>query len=90
MKDLQTAILSFDNWEEPWTFYEFISSNREITSTDLELFQGIWTKASDFHLWNFKQPALGYKTSYQFIQDTFHLTDETTNKIVRAISYQWK
>jgi hypothetical protein len=90
MEDLQTAILSFDNWTEPWTFYEFISSSREITLTDLELFHEIWTKASDFNLWNFKDLALGCKTSYQFIQDNYHLTEETANKIVRAISYQWK
>jgi hypothetical protein len=89
-KDLQAFILSFDNWNEPWTFYEFISSSSELNLSDLELFREIWTKASDFNLWNFKDLALGCKSSCQFIQDNYNLTEEIADKIVRAISYQWK
>ena len=90
MKDLQSTILSFDNWTQPWTFYEFISSDKELMLTDLELFKEIWTNANDFELWNFSDLTLGCKASHKFIKDNFSLTNETVAKIVRAISYQWK
>ena len=90
MKDLQSTILSFDNWTRPWMFYEFISYDKELSSTDLELFKEIWTKASDFELWNFSDLTLGCKAAHKCIKDNFSLTDETVAKIVRAISYQWK
>jgi hypothetical protein len=90
MKDLQTTILSFDNWAQPWKFYEFVINDKELIFTDVELFKEVWNRASDFKFWNFNDLTLGCKASHKFIMDNYDLADEAVVAIVRAISYQWK
>lgn len=90
MKTLQNKILSYDNWAQPWKFYEFILADNEMSLTDSELFKEIWKKASDFNLWKNGDLTIGTEASHRFIKDNYHLSDETVIPIVRAISYQWK
>ena len=90
MKILEDKILRFDNWSQPWTFYEFVSKNKKLTKTELNLFNEIWVKAGDFELWNNGDILLNCKTSQAFIEKNYGLTNEAITNIVRALSYEWK
>lgn len=90
MKTLEDKILSFDNWTQPWTFHEFVSSDKTLTEPELSLFNEIWTKAGDFELWYYSDLILGCKASQRFISENYNLKDTTIANIVRALSYQWK
>lgn len=48
MITLEEKILSFENWRQPWTFHEYVSTDKNLTETELNLFTEIWTKAGDF------------------------------------------
>ena len=90
MKTLEDKILSFANWTQPWKFYEFVTNDKILTDTEINLFNEIWKKAGDFELWNNCDLILGYKASQTFIAKHYNLTDESIANIVRALSYQWK
>jgi hypothetical protein len=90
MKTLEDKILSFNNWSKPWTFHEFVSSDKTLTDSELILFNEIWTKAGDFEWWNNSDLILGCKASHTFISKNYKLKDATIDNVVRALSYQWK
>lgn len=87
---LEDKILSFDNWTRPWTFHEFISSDKTLTPQELKLFNEIWTRAGRFELWNNSDLVLCTKVSQAFILEEYNIADKATAIIVRALSYQWK
>jgi len=90
METLEDKILNFENWSQPWTFYEFVSNDETLKESELSLFSEIWTKAGDFELWNNSDLILGCKASHSFISKHYSLTDKAIANIVRALSYQWK
>ena len=90
MKTLEDIILHFDNWTQPWTFHEFVSTNKILNKTELELFDEIWAKAGDIELWNNADLILGCKATQIFIAENYDLSDKAIAYIVRALTYQWK
>ena len=90
MKTLEDKILNFDNWSQPWTFHEFVSSDKTLAEPEISLFYEIWTKAGDFELWNNSDLILACKASHSFIAKHYKLTDKAIASIVRALSYEWK
>lgn len=90
MKNLETIILSFDNWTQPWTFFDQICGDKNLNNDELKLFKEIWIKASDFKFWNYSDLAIGGKASHNFIKDVYKLPDAVISKIVNAIAYQWR
>ncbi|UQB69982.1 hypothetical protein [Epilithonimonas zeae] len=90
MKTLENRILSFDNWEQPWTFCEFVFQDKTLNYNELNLFNEIWTKGGAFELWNDYDLVLGCKASHSFIADNYNLADKAIANIVRALSYEWK
>ncbi len=52
METLEEKILNFENWSQPWTFYKFVSNDKTLKESELNLFNEIWTKAGGFELWN--------------------------------------
>lgn len=90
MKTLEDKILSFDNWAQPWTFFEFVTSDKTLNEHDLNLFKEIYAKGGAYELWNGFDLILGCKTSHSFIAENYKLTDQAIANIVRALSYEWK
>lgn len=90
MKTLEDKILSFDNWEQPWTFHEFVTNDKTLNESELKLFEEIWTKAGARELWNDYDLVLGCKASHSFIAENYNLADKAVAFIVRALSYDWK
>ena len=90
MKELETKILSFKNWEKPWSFYEFVCSEKNSNPKEVKLFIEIWTHASAFELWNNCEIILACKASQKFIMDNYDIDEGAVANIVRAISYEWR
>ena len=67
-----------------------MSNDKTLASSDQELFNEIWTRASDLTLWDFSELARGCEASQRFIEQHYTLPPENVASIVRAISYQWK
>ena len=90
MTNLENIILSFDQWSNPWTFYEFVSNNPLLDENSKSLFEKIWKEAGDFELWNDADLVLACKSSQVFIRKSYNLNEEATACIVRGLSYQWR
>lgn len=90
IKKLEDRIVSFDNWSQPWTFYEFVSNDETLTELEINLFNEIWRTAGDFKFWNNSDLILGCKASQMFIAKQYDLTDKSITNIIRALSYQWE
>ena len=90
METLENKIISFQNWSLPWTFYDFIISDKTLNESELNLFKEIWNTASDFELWNERDLTLGCEASRKYVTKNYNLSDIAVANIIRAISYQWK
>ena len=67
METLDNKIVSFQNWSLPWTFYDFIISDKTLNESELNLFKEIWNTASDFELWNERDLTLGCEASRKYV-----------------------
>ncbi|MDP1815362.1 MAG: hypothetical protein Q8K92_13015 [Leadbetterella sp.] len=90
MKSLEIKILEFDNWSQPWTFYEFVSSEKSLNISDLNLFNEVWTKAGAYEFWNNADLIQCCKASQTYISENYQLKNNVIRNIVRALSYRWK
>lgn len=90
MKPLEAAILSFDSWSLPWTFFSFVINNHSLTNKDKELFRSIWLTAIDSENWKNSNLEKGSKLTESRLKQLYKLTDNTVSNIIRAASYQWK
>ena len=90
MKELNNAILPFDDWSHPWTFYEKVCSDKSLKMEDLKLFEEIWLCANDFKLWNYELINTGSIKATIFFKDKYRLTNNAIENIIKAIAYNWK
>ena len=90
MKRLEVKILEFDNWSQPWTFYGFVSSEKSLNISDLNLFNEVWTNAGAYEFWNNTDLIQSCKASQTYISENYQLQNNVITNIVRALSYQWK
>lgn len=87
MKSIEDAILEFDNWDEPKTFYDRVCAS--LQGENLLLFQEIWKKADDAEHWQHLDIVLGCKTTHNFIRNNYNLEESAIGTLVRAISCNW-
>lgn len=90
VKTLEYKILSFDSWEQPWTFFEFVNNDKMLNESDLNLFDEICKKGGNYKLWNGFDLVLGCKASHSFIAENYNLSDKAIANIVRVLAYAWK
>lgn len=90
MDNLSRVIESFADLGEPWTFYEFVMNNSQISEREKDIFSNIYKGASDFELWNFSDLSEGAKNSTLFLKTNTQLSDEAIKRIVNAIAYEWR
>lgn len=90
MTSLDAAILSFNNWSQPWGFYDYLLGSEMLLAKDKQLFLYIWTAALDKENWMDSDLTLGCKKAHHKIKVQFMLTDSAIDSVVRAASYQWK
>ncbi len=87
MKDLEIKILAFDNWAAPWTFYDYVMTDKEIASAHLQIFREIWIRVSGYEMWNLSDLSFGYNAACKFIKDKYDLSEDAGAAIARVISY---
>jgi len=90
MDNLSQVIESFGGLGKPWTFYEFVINNSQISEKDKDEFSNIYKNASEFELWNFSDLSEGAKNSTLYLKTNTQLTDEAIKRIVNAIAYKWR
>jgi len=90
MKKLAQVILSFDNWTQPGTLYNFVLDSELLDENTKLIFREMWEKANSFDIWKFSDLILSCKASQKLLADNYYLEDNAIANIVRAISYQWK
>lgn len=90
MNNLSQVIESFAGLGKPWTFYEFVINNSQISEKDKDEFSNIYKNASEFELWNFSDLSEGAKNSTLYLKTNTQLSDEAIKRIVNAIAYEWK
>ena len=86
-KSIENAILEFDNWNNPDTFYESVCAS--LQDENLKLFQEIWKRADDAEHWKHLDIVLGCKATHNFIRNNYDLDEHIIGTIVRAVSYKW-
>ena len=90
MDNISLIIESFNDWGKPWTFYEFVMHNSQISEKEKDEFSNIYKNASEFELWNFSDLSEGAKNSTLFLKTNTQLSDEAIKRIVNAIAYEWR
>lgn len=90
MDSVSLIIESFNDWGKPWTFYEFVMNNSQISEKEKDEFSNIYKDASEFELWNFSDLSEGIKNSTLFLKTNTQLSNEAIKRIVNAIAYEWK
>lgn len=88
MTKIETAIITFNDWSKPYTFFKTVSE--KLSGDDLILFQDIWQKANDPEVWSVHDIILSCKITQTFIVNNYGLEEHATTQIVRAITYDWK
>lgn len=90
MDNLSQIIESFAGLGKPWTFYEFVMNNSQISEREKDEFLNIYKNASEFELWNFSDLSEGAKNSTLYLKTNTQLNDEAIERIVNAIAYEWR
>lgn len=91
-RDLISAIESFDCWEQPWTFYESVSSLPTLDSNDRETLNRVWEVAMESEGWRAsKDFADASSLANARLASGFPwLTTVARRQLVNGASYQWR
>mgnify|MGYP000303419495 CR=1 FL=1 len=87
--DLDTAILSFSQWEQPWEFGDTVASR--LSPTDKMRFNAILEFANKQENWKHHDlEECCIKAGTNLKSAFVDVKDESIVAIVRAVSYQWR
>jgi len=90
MESVSLIIEGFNDWGKPWTFYQYVINNPQISEEEKNEFLKIYKEASKFELWNFPDLAEGSKNSTKYLEARTRLSEKAIRQIVNAIAYEWK
>ena len=90
MKNLSSIIESFSDWGKPWTFYNYVTENLNISQSEINIFSIHYQEASKFELWNYSDLTIGAKNSQNYLTNHTELSEKSIKQIVNAISYEWR
>jgi hypothetical protein len=90
-RKLISAIEAFDRWEQPWEFYESISSAPSLDTNDLEQLRCAWGTAIEREGWlASKDFADGCSLADARLASGFPwLSNRARQQLVNGASYQW-
>ena len=90
-RKLISAIEAFDRWEQPWAFYESVSSAPSLDTNDLEQLRRAWGTAIEREGWlASKDFADGCSLADARLASGFPLLSNKARKqLVNGASYQW-
>ncbi|WP_223437507.1 MULTISPECIES: hypothetical protein [unclassified Pseudomonas] len=89
---LVSAIEAFDCWEQPWEFYEFVSSTPSLDANNLEELKRVWGTAIESGGWlASKDFADGCSFVDARLASGFPwLSNKARRQLVNGASYQWR
>ncbi len=90
MNSLETEILTFNNWSQPWTFVNYISESETLSDSDKLYFQQVWKTALDNSTWIDADLSSCSELTIDRLKTLFPLNEEAIKALVRAASYDWK
>jgi hypothetical protein len=90
MKNITLIIENFTDLGKPWTFYEYVINNSNVSEIEKINFSKIYNEASKFELWNFSNLAVGAENSSVFLKENTNLSEKAIKQIVNAIAYEWR
>jgi hypothetical protein len=90
MKSITLIIENFTDWGKPWTFYEYVINNSNVSEIERINFSKIYKEASKFELWNFSDLTVGVENSSKFLKENTNLSEKAIKQIVNAIAYEWR
>ncbi len=90
MKSIKLIIENFTDWGKPWTFYEYVINNSNVSEIERIKFSKIYNEASKFELWNFSDLIVGVENSSKFLKENTSLSEKAIKQIVNAIAYEWR
>lgn len=90
MKNIKLIIENFTDWGKPWTFYEYVINNSNVSEIEKTNFSKIYNEASEFELWNFSDLTVGVENSSKFLKENTNLSEKAIKQIVNAIAYEWR
>lgn len=90
-RKLVSAIEAFDRWEQPWEFYESVSSAPSLDANDLEQLKRVWGTAIERECWlASKDFADGCSLVDTRLASGFPwLSNKARRQLVKGASYQW-
>lgn len=88
---LVSAIEAFDRWEQPWEFYDSVSSAPSLDANDLEKLKRVWGTAIESGGWlASKDFADGCSLVDARLPSGFPwLSNKARRQLVNGASYQW-
>ncbi|MES2811298.1 MAG: hypothetical protein V4670_02405 [Bacteroidota bacterium] len=90
MKNITLIIESFTDLGRPWTFYEYVINNSNVSEEEKNDFSKIYNEAAKFELWNFSDLTLGCENSKTFLKANTNFSEKAIMQIVNAIAYEWR
>jgi len=88
IRNITLIIESFSDWEKPWTFYNFVINNSNISEIEKNNFSKAYQEASKFELWNFTDLNIGIENSKAFLKHNTGYTENAIKQIINAIAYE--
>ena len=89
---LVSEIEKFDRWEQPWSFYEALSTSPSLDINAREKLQSVWATAIDDSSWLLsKDFADGCSLVDARLELGFPwLSAKARRQLVKGASYQWR
>lgn len=72
------------------SFVNHVNNHDTLNDEEKLFLNKIWKEASKFELWNYKDLRIGAKNSLEYIMEHYPMSNNACNKIVNAISYEWR
>lgn len=88
---LNTIIETFNNWQQPWTFFEAIKTTESLADLELKTLDAIWAVACDQQYWQESAPdeaILSVKSTLSL--EFAWLSHKARQHVANAAAYQWK
>lgn len=89
LRSLSDAVLSFDNWTQPWMFKTYVLE-KTVNINEREVFEKIWMTAVDFDNWKIGSLDEGSRFVINLLQIQYGLDEKVAKQIANAAAYQWR
>ncbi|RFM30110.1 hypothetical protein [Deminuibacter soli] len=87
---VEPVIEAFNNWNQPWTFFDEVYHHPALSAGDRQWFAMVWHTAMDEKNWKHAALVDCVAETTSALQQAYPLSQAATDAVVNAAAYQWK